>query len=888
MHVRRMKRGGILVPLAVLSSFLTLGLAEESSAADCWGGTANRVGITARNVTYRGTVTVPGATHDTLIGADGLTVEVVDAADPTRVFFQTTVPQARFRSTATATTYDRSGPINGRIKLRNEKSQADTVALDVRVFGSFDLGTASPDGVRVVVRSGKTCASSCVSSCNSRANGNAALKCRKSALYEPFKDQGFGALTSEGARQVGPRSSLCGLTIETTGPRCDFLIDERCLLPYPSSVFLDEDPTTPTGLRVHYDVGTLPSNNSGKPIDPTDWNTLDGFSPGPMIVSLFRDTGHPIDLEASGVAFHTDFARSLDADHPTVLMKADDGERILHFGELDEQTQDVEKKSFIVRPGKRLDDATRYLVAIRNLVDTEGTPMPVRLAFRVLRDQIPDADVALACGPACAAAIAARRPAMEDTLQRLATNGVARGDLLLAWDFTTASTEALTGWMVSIRDQAFALGTPTFTVSNVNTGNPPGNGFNSQIYARVEGTFQAPLFMTADAPGARINFAGGAPAQNGYATVPYVAHIPRVAVASQNPSAVPARASLWGHGLLGTRFQLGTLSELAQTYNYVIAAVDMQGMSDPDVAGAVLPAVLDMSVFHRIPERLHQGFLNHLLLGRLLADPVNGFNSHPAFQVGVGGAPVIKTDEVFYSGGSQGGIFGGAIMAIAEDFDRGFLAVPAANYSTLLHRSIDFNPFFAILNGSYPDKLDQLLIFPLIQQLWDRAEPNGYLPHIEPGTLSNPPVPHKILIHMATYDSEVSNLGTEIMVRSLGIPQVSPVARSFVDIPELAAPFDGSAFVEINPLRGFSRCHTPNTTDAGAMCTTDADCPGAGDPAGRTQCASGIPPLVNLPPLFNNGAHGSTRNTASGQQIAGFLRDGGIVENYCTGPCDPQ
>jgi len=886
MHARRLKRGGLLVPLAVLSSFWTLGVASDALAADCWGGAARRVTVSARDVVYRGTVTVPGATHDTLIGPDGLTVQVVDAADASNVLFQTTVPRARFRSTAAATTYDRSGPINGRIKLRRERSQADTVAIDLRVFGAFAPG-AAPDGVRVVVRSGKTCAASCYSACNQRS-GTGPLKCRKSALHVPFADLGFGALTPEGARKPDARSALCGLTVRTSGPRCDFLIDERCILPYPSSVFLDEDPSTPTGLRIHYDVGSLPANNTGKPIDPTDWNTLDGFSPGPLIVSLFRDTGHPIDLEASGVAFHTDFARSLDSDHPTVLMKADDGERILHFGELDEQTQDVEKKSFIVRPGKRLDDATRYLVAIRGLVDTTGTPITARLAFRALRDQISDADVALACGPACAAAIAARRPAMEDTLQRLAANGVARGDLLLAWDFTTASTQALTGWMVSIRDQAFALGTPSFNVTSVNTGNPPGNGFNAQIFARVEGTFQAPLFMTADAPGSRINFVNGQPAQNGYATVPFVAHIPRIAVASQNPAAVPARASLWGHGLLGTRFQLGTLSELAQTYNYVIAAVDMQGMSDPDVAGGVLPSITDMSLFHRIPERLHQGFLNHLLLGRLLADPVDGFNSHPAFQVGVGGAPVIDTDEVFYSGGSQGGIFGGAIMAIAEDFDRGFLAVPAANYSTLLHRSIDFNPFFAILNGTYADKLDQLLIFPLIQQLWDRAEPNGYLPHIEPGTLSDPPVPHKILIHMATYDSEVSNLATEIMVRSLGIPQVSPVARSFVGIPELAGPFDGSAFVEIDPLRGFSRCHTPNTTDAGAMCTTDADCPGIGDPAGRTQCASGIPPLVNLPPLFNNGAHGSTRNTASGQQIAGFLRDGGIVENFCTGPCDPQ
>ena len=477
---------------------------------------------------------------------------------------------------------------------------------------------------------------------------------------------------------------------------------------------------------------------------------------------------------------------------------------------------------------------------------------------------------------------------MEDTLGRLAAHGVARNDLILAWDFSTASTQALTSWMVSIRDQAFALGTPSFTVTSVNTGNPAGSGFNAQIYARIEGTFQAPLFMTADAPGSRLNLVDGVPAQNGYATVPWVVHVPRIAAAAQNPNAVPARASLWGHGLLGNRFQLGSLSDLANGFNYVIAAVDMQGMSDADVAPGVLPGISDFSNFHLIPERLHQGFLHHLLLGRLLADPVNGFNSDPAFHLGVGGAPVIDTDQVFYSGGSQGGIFGGAIMAIAEDFDRGFLAVPAANYSTLLHRSIDFNPFFTIVNTTYPDKLDQLLIFPLIQQLWDRAEPQGYLPHILPGDLSSPPRPHKILVHMATYDSEVSNVATEIMVRSLGIPQVVPSARSFVDIPELAAPFDGSAFVEVNPQRGGSRCHTPGGSDAGASCTTDAQCPGAGDPASRTQCAPGIPPLVNLPPLFNNGAHGRTGNPTTGKQIAGFLRDGGTIESFCNGPCDPE
>ena len=63
-------------------------------------------------------------------------------------------------------------------------------------------------------------------------------------------------------------------------------------------------------------------------VDSTDWNTLDGFSPGPMILALFPDNGVPVDLGLSNVAFHTNYARSLEEDHPTVLLRADDEERI--------------------------------------------------------------------------------------------------------------------------------------------------------------------------------------------------------------------------------------------------------------------------------------------------------------------------------------------------------------------------------------------------------------------------------------------------------------------------------------------------------------------------------------------------------------------------------
>jgi hypothetical protein len=104
---------------------------------------------------------------------------------------------------------------------------------------------------------------------------------------------------------------------------------------------------------------------------------------------------------------------------------------------------------------------------------------------------------------------------------------------------------------------------------------------------------------------------------------------------------------------------------------------------------------------------------------------------------------------------------------------------------------------------------------------------------------------------MATSDEEVSNVATEIMVRSMGIPQVSPVVTSYYDIAELAAPFDGSAMVESD---------------------------------------GGFPPIPigNIPPPDNN-AHGPMRARPPIQaQIDQFLRTGGNVQNFCVGPCDPE
>ena len=101
------------------------------------------------------------------------------------------------------------------------------------------------------------CARTCAAACAPQKHR---LACHPSDVYVPFADDGFGALTGRHHPRTG--NPWCGLAIDTSKP-CDFLIDESCLLPYPSSRFLDADPATKTGLRVHYDLGSLPANSSG-------------------------------------------------------------------------------------------------------------------------------------------------------------------------------------------------------------------------------------------------------------------------------------------------------------------------------------------------------------------------------------------------------------------------------------------------------------------------------------------------------------------------------------------------------------------------------------------------------------------------------------------------
>jgi hypothetical protein len=220
---------------------------------------------------------------------------------------------------------------------------------------------------------------------------------------------------------------------------------------------------------------------------------------------------------------------------------------------------------------------------------------------------------------------------------------------------------------------------------------------------------------------------------------------------------------------------------------------------------------------------------------------------------------VIATGEVFFNGNSQGGILGGALTALSKEWTRAVLGVPAANYSTLLSRSVDYDQFKPLNAAAYPDELQQVLGLTFIQMLWDRGEGNGYVSHLTTDPLPGTPQ-HQVLLLEAFGDHQVANIATETEARSAPgmrvwqpalLPGRSPDVTPMWDIPSVpGTPYGGSVLVMWD----------------------------YGTPA---------PPTTNTPNRAGHDPHGlGAANPILIQQVDAFLRTNGAFVDVCNGgPC---
>jgi hypothetical protein len=562
---------------------------------------------------------------------------------------------------------------------------------------------------------------------------------------------------------------------------CDATDDRACLLPFPSDTFTVADATTATGRRVAIPASAVPQNVNGDPVDMSDWNRADGFSPGSAVMALVPG----VDLDRTGAAPITDIARSLEDDAPIVLLDADTGERTPYFAELDSHAPPGEDPLLIVRPARNFTEGHRYVVALRNMLTTTGASVAPDDTFRQLRDG----------GPLTDPFATEQSPRYDRLFADLQSAGIERADLFLAWDFTVASAQSLAGRVLHMRDDAYAAlgnGVPTFDIGSVEEATDPAD----PVARHIAGTFEVPSYLTGTgATGSRLNLGpDGLPVRNGTFTARFLCNVPRSAVDRGS-----ARAVVYGHGLLGGAEEINGFGAFADQDDILFCATDEIGMAAEDIPTA-LALSQDISKFPTMADRLQQALLNEQFLARLLKDP-RGFASDPAFQRD--GGSVHTTGEVFYNGNSQGGILGGAATAISTEWTRAVLGVPGMNYSTLLDRSVDFDPFGELQLAAYPDAVDRQLGISLIQMLWDRGESDGYAAHLTDDPLPGTPA-HEVLMIEAFGDHQVSNIATETMARTVGVPVHSPAlapGRSvdvtpLWDIPAVPSdPFHGSALV---------------------------------------------------------------------------------------------
>ncbi len=620
---------------------------------------------------------------------------------------------------------------------------------------------------------------------------------------------------------------------------CNGVPKRSCLLPFPNDFAQTKaDRTTPTGRRVNFATSAMPKNKDGKAVDPREWNRSDGFSPGQPIIVHVPTLKTQADFARSRIVPDNDLAQYKAKNQPLLLLDEKTGKRQIVWGELDAfEGVPNTSRNLIIHPAKNLVPGRRYVVVLRGLRGLRA-PAGLRKTW--------------SAGLKTALAKAKVRPSTVD----------------LAWDFTVASDKSLTARLLKIRDDAFRqLGdtnladgqiqgrAPSFTITGVTDFTP---AENDKIARKVSGTFSVPCYLNQPGcpPGARFHYSSARkdalPTQTAgnVDQAPFTCNIPRVASAGQ-----PSHIALYGHGLLGdgTQIDEGNIQDMSAEHNFTFCATDWQGMSKLDIPNAI-NILQDFSKFPELADRLQQGMVNTLYLGRLLAH-AQGFAANAAFQ-GPGGQALLDTSNLYFDSNSQGGILGGLATAIAPDWTRGVLGATAMNYAILLPRSVDFDTYVLPAAIAYPDEGTRQILLSLSQMLWDRGETNGWTQHVTSKPPRNTPK-HTVLMHVAVADHQVANVASDIEARSIGAsayrPAVGP-GRSFDKTPLFGIPTISSF-----PFRGSAIVYWdggPQTPPA---------------------------PTVNLPNRAGNDPHSFARKTPSArQQKADFLLNG-VVNNVCGG-----
>lgn len=609
-----------------------------------------------------------------------------------------------------------------------------------------------------------------------------------------------------------------------------------CLYPFPSDVFTRQAANTRTGLRLDLPAAALPvSTVTEQPLDATIYNHRDGWSSAASVYAAF-----PVALDKAQLPGPERAEMTLRADSPVGILRADTGERVELFAELDVNAEDDGSLPLLLlHPTARLRPGTRYLVYLRGLRDAAGTiaaPLPGFAALRegTLREGSPRM---------------AARPRQAAVLSRLADFGIAQEDLQAAWDFTTGSDEALHDRLLTMRDTALAdlaaqppAAPITITESVTDSPDRPPP---QRLARRLLGTFTAPTFLAATgqagAPPRLLRDADGEPQLRGRDRFDLAIHVPECVRSAPGPVPVV----LYGHGTFGTgALELDSVvqRELGNRLCVVQVGFDWLGLALSDGPHFFTRAARDWNDFPVHAERLQQAHVNLAVLARLIRQ--GALDTLP--ELTTMGRPLADRNEVYFFGISEGAIQGATAMTLSPDLLRGALHVGCGFWSFYMWRSTDGTHFLPALSDGYPDAADRQALLALGQLEYDFTDPATYGSHLLRDPLRGVTV-KPVLYQEGLGDAAVPNLATRRMVRVIGLPLLAPGSEAVPGVA-LASPPQDAAYVQF---------------DIGLR-----------------------PGRDNRPPQPNAVHEAIRRLDAAQQQLQRFLRKDGRVEDTCQGkPC---
>jgi hypothetical protein len=622
--------------------------------------------------------------------------------------------------------------------------------------------------------------------------------------------------------------AACGAKQLATPDECNPLGGLACALPWPSSIYEKPDPSSASGVRLDLAPGALPTSSHQVAIDPAPWNARTGFSPATQIFTAF-----PVAVDGSTLIGYANIPASLTDASPTVLVDMSTGMRVPHWAELDANATDPTQQALYLRPAVRLRGGTRYAVAIRkSLTAIGGAALPVPEGFAAI----------LSGETTTHARLEAIRAGYADVFAALATAGVPKDDLVVAWDFTTATDADVTGDTLAARDAALAAMGDRGAALNVTvTLDESPDSVDATIARHLRFDYDVPSVLAGDGTMGFARGPDGKPMVAGMTTAQGAAIVPPCATAQ-----APAAILIFGHGFFGglPEGEGEHLRRVSRDLCVVVVSGVWTGMSQDDL-GFAATALADANRVPAFGQRIVQGIIDFIALEQLVRGKL-------ATQVLVDaqGRSIVDPTRVYFLGISMGSILGHTFFAYDPFLTRGVMHVTGAPWSLLFERSTDWAEFSAIAGSNYKGALPLILIEQVLQMGFDWTDPI----HLAPTDLHGgvPGTPAKQFLHQISVgDAQVTNLAGELEAGAMGLPVLAP---SVIDVPygltAQAGPLSsGLAIYDLHP--------TP------------------------------LPPASNVLNATDNQAHNDTRKyEAVVQQMGTFFSTGQIVQTCTGGACD--